>query len=277
VRNCLGRFSHPEEPGSRGRFRLRANPKSACATRRQVDDTAEPKVERTTGGLQHDPVACAQTAEPEVERTRYAAALAKRQFNRVDLDNRLVAGDPEPRRECALTQVWAAGAALAAPRPVAPRPVAPPAMGKAPNSKVVAIYGRLPQIRADLATTDTHCKARRRCLVEKVVLDRRVRDIATARIEWRGFAVTDLDVKMRVNPVATLTRGGELRDRLFEPAQAGMPDDQIARVLTGEGHRSPNCADKVLPGTLKRIGLDAFQRDCKARRTTPRSRPAQRK
>jgi hypothetical protein len=34
------------------------------------------------------------TAEPKVERTRYAAALAKRQFYRVDPDNRLVAGDP---------------------------------------------------------------------------------------------------------------------------------------------------------------------------------------
>jgi hypothetical protein len=227
-------------------------------------------------------VECTQTAEPEVERTRYAAALAKRQFNRVDPDNRLVAGDPEPRRECALTQVWAAGAVLAAPRPVAPRPVAPRpvaplAMGKAPNSKVVALYGRLPQIRADPATTDTHCKARRRCLVEKVVLDRGVRYIATARIEWRGFAVTDLDVKMRVNPVATLTRGGKLRDRLLGLAQAGTPDDEIARVLTGKGRRSPNCAEKVLPGTQKRTGLAASQRDCPARRTTLRSCPVQRK
>jgi len=121
----------------------------------------------------------------------------------------------------------------------------------------VALYGRLPQIWADPATTGAHRKALLRCLVEKVVLDRGVRDIATARIVWRGGAVTDLEVKMRVNSVATLTRGDEMRDRLLELAQAGVPDDEIARVLTGEGHRSPNCADKVLPITIQRIRLAA--------------------
>ena len=61
---------------------------------------------------------------------------------------------------------------------------------------------------------------------------------------WRGGAVTDLEVKMRVNSVANLTRGGEMRDRLLDLARAGVPDDEIAAVLTGEGHRSPNCAGK---------------------------------
>ena len=38
-------------------------------------------------------------AERELERKRYAAALAERQFNRVDPDNRLVAGELERRWE----------------------------------------------------------------------------------------------------------------------------------------------------------------------------------
>lgn len=36
-----------------------------------------------------------------------------------------------------------------------------------------------------------------------------------------------------------------------------MPDDEVARVLTHEGHRSPNCADMVLPATVQRIRLAA--------------------
>jgi hypothetical protein len=96
-----------------------------------------------------------------------------------------------------------------------------------------------------------------RCLVEKVVLDRGTRDIALARIVWRGGAVTDLEVKMRVNAVAKLTRGEEMRDRLLELAQAGVPDDEIAHVLTSEGHRSPDSVDKVLPITIQRIRLAA--------------------
>ncbi len=194
-------------------------------------------------------------AEREVERTRYAAALAERQFNRVDPDNRLVAAELERRWEAALVEARAAEAALAAQS--ASRPAPQVAMGKALNSKVVALAGRLPQIWADPATTDAHRKALLRCLVEKVVLDRGTCDIALARIVWRGGAVTDLDVKMRVNSVAKLTRGKEMYEQTLELARAGVPDDEIAKGLTREGHRSPNCADKVLPVTVQRIRLAA--------------------
>ena len=64
------------------------------------------------------------------------------------------------------------------------------------------------------------------------------------RIVWRGGAVTNLEVKMKVNSVAKLTRGTEMRDRVLDLARDGMPDDEIAAVLTGEGHRSPNCENR---------------------------------
>lgn len=199
--------------------------------------------------------ALCKNAEREVERTRYAAALAERQFNRVDPDNRLVAAELERRWECALMEARAAETALA--EQSAPRPAPKVAMGKAFNDKVVALGGRLPQIWADPATTDTHRKALLRCLVEKVVLDRGTHDIALARIVWRGGAVTDLEVKMRVNSLANLARGDEMRDRSLELVRAGMTDDEIASLLTSEGHRSPNSTDKVLPITVQRIRLAA--------------------
>ena len=195
------------------------------------------------------------SAERQLERKRYAAALAERQFNRVDPDNRLVAGELERRWEAALSEVRAAEEVLA--RQVSPQAITQLAMGKALNSKVVNLAGHLPRIWADEATTDAQRKALLRCLVDKVVLDRGVRDIALIRIVWRGGAVTEREVKMRVNSVANLTRGGEMRDRVLDLARAGVPDDEIAAVLTGEGHRSPNCAEKVLPITVQRIRLGA--------------------
>lgn len=191
-------------------------------------------------------------AEREVERTRYAAALAQRQFNRVDPDNRLVAAELERRWESALMEVRAAEAALA--EQSAQQPNAHVTMGKAFTGKVVALAGRLPQIWANPDTTDAHRKALLRCMVNKVVLDRTA-ESALVRIVWRGGAVTDLDVKMRVTAIAKLARGDEMRRRLLELARTGMPDDDIANVLTGEGHRSANCADKVLPVTVQRIRL----------------------
>lgn len=195
------------------------------------------------------------SAERELERKRYTAALAERQFNRVDPDNRLVAGELERRWEAALSEVRAAEETLA--RQASAEPVMQMALGKTLNSKVVTLSGRLPQIWADDATTDAHRKALLRCLVEKVVLDRGEHDVAVARIVWRGGAVTELEVKMKVNSVAKLTRGEEMRARLLDLAIAGMPDDEIAAVLTQEGHRSPNCAEKVLPITVQRIRLGA--------------------
>lgn len=204
------------------------------------------------------------SAEREVERKRYAAALAERQFNRVDPDNRLVAAELERRWEAALIELRDAEEAVS--RQASPGPVvAQLGIGKALYGKVVSLAGRLPQIWIDPATSDVHRKALLRCLIDKVVLDRGDHDITVVRIVWRGGAVTSLDVKMRVNSVAKLTRGAEMRDRAIALARDGMYDDEIAAVLTREGHRSPTCRDKVLPITVQRIRraaeIEVGQRD----------------
>jgi len=203
-------------------------------------------------------------AERQLERKRYAAALAERQFNRVDPDNRLVAGELERRWEAALNEVREAEEAMA--RQTLPS-LAGATIGKALNDKVVMLTGRLPQIWGDDGTTDAQRKALLRCLVEKVVLDRGEHDVARARIVWRGGATSELSVRMHVNSVAALERGGEMRSRILQLARAGKPDDEIAAVLTADGHRSPNCADRVLPITVQRVRLCAG-----IRVTQPRTR-----
>jgi DNA invertase Pin-like site-specific DNA recombinase len=195
------------------------------------------------------------SAEHQVERKRYAAALAERQFNRVDPDNRLVAAELERRWESALSEVRAAEEALA--QHALPKSIAQMAISKGLSDKVISLAGRLPQLWADDARTDAQRKALLRCLVDKVVLDRGEHDITLARIVWRGGAVTDLHVKMRVNSVARLTRGAEMRKRVIDLVHKGTSDDEIATVLTSEGHRSPNCDSKVLLITVQQIRRNA--------------------
>jgi hypothetical protein len=190
-------------------------------------------------------------AERQLERKRYAAALAERQFNRVDPDNRLVAAELERRWEVALEEVRMAEGALA--QQASPPAIAQMAMGKALSGKVVSLAGRLPLIWADEATTDAQRKGLLRCLVDKVVLERGEHDVARVRIVWRGGAVTNLEVKVKVNSLAKLTRGMEMRDRVLDLVRDGMPDDEIAAVLTCEGHRSANCVDKVPLVTVQQI------------------------
>ncbi len=194
-------------------------------------------------------------AERQLQRKRYEAALAERQFNHVDPDNRLVAAELERRWEAALNEVRAAEEALA--RQFAPRGIVQMTIGKELNGKVIRLAGRLPEIWADGQTTDAQRKALLRCLVDKVVLDRGEHDASRIRIVWRGGAVSELEVKMRVNSVTHLTKGAEMTKRALELALAKLPDEEIASILTDEGHRSPNCVDKVLPITVQRIRLRA--------------------
>ncbi|MGJ0502621.1 MAG: hypothetical protein ACR65X_02575 [Methylocystis sp.] len=83
-------------------------------------------------------------------------------------------------------------------------------------------------------------------MVDKVVLDRGEHDDASIRIVWRGGAVNELAIQRRVNPVTKLARGEEMRERVLTLARAGMYDDQIAAILTSEGHRSPNSESEVV-------------------------------
>lgn len=191
------------------------------------------------------------STERQLERTRYAAALAERQFNRVDPDNRLVAAELERRWEAALSEVRATEEALA--QQLSPQAIPQTGLGKALHGKVISLAGRLPLIWADPKTTDAQRKALLRCLVEKAVLERGEHDVSLIRIVWRGGAVTNLEVKMKVNAIARLTRGIEMRHRVLDLARDGIPDVEIATALTCEGHRSPNCQDKVLPITVQRI------------------------
>ncbi len=96
-------------------------------------------------------------AEQQVERKRYQAALAERQYNKVDPDNRLVAGELERRWEAALIEMKAAEQALVR-QDASPEPLV--AIGRSLNDKVVALAGRLPALWADPAV-NARCKAGR--------------------------------------------------------------------------------------------------------------------
>ena len=60
---------------------------------------------------------------------------------------------------------------------------------------------------------------------------------------------------------------------ILDLARTRMHDDKIAAVLTSEGHRSPNCADKVLPITVQRIRLRAGLKGLAEQRTRWRHSP----
>ena len=176
----------------------------------------------------------------QVERLRYQALLAERQFNKVDPDNRIVAGELEHRWELALRELRQAEDALArhraeraAPetlstedrerlpraRPAAAGPLA--AAGHDPGAQEGAAAQPDRQSRAAAGGARSHQRAHR---------------LARRRgLRARGRAVA-------VYTHRVLARGAEMEARLLDLARQGVDDATIAALLTARGIARPAAA-----------------------------------
>ncbi len=206
----------------------------AVATRREADD------------------ATLRAQAQQVERLRYRAALAERQYDQIDPDNRLVAAELERRWEETLRDLRQSEAALAKARAE---------VGEAPvtiDDKLRAAFAdagrRLPELWHGSVLTTARKKALLRCLLDKVVIHRAAPDTIHMRLVWRGGDASALNVPVAVGSLAALSRHEEMEARILELARAGHGDAAVAAELTAAGHRSP-MRDRVLPSTVQIIRL----------------------
>src|SRR3954470_4434292 len=173
----------------------------------------------------------------QVERLRCRAALAERQFDQVDPDNRLVASELERRWEPALRDLRQAEAALAKARTEASEDAVP--LDADLRAAFSDVGRRLPELWHSAALTTAHKKALLRCLIDKLVIHRTKPDIIHARIVWRGGDVSVFDITVPVGSLAALSQCAEMEARVLELARAGQDDAAIAAELSAAGFRSP--------------------------------------
>jgi hypothetical protein len=189
--------------------------------------------------------------QQHLERLRYEAALAQRQFNRVDPDNRLVAAELEKRWETALVELKRAEEAQA---PHGPSPNTLLALSSELQAAFGAIGQHLPTLWQQGRVSQRHKKALLRALIDKVVVQRLARDRVQARIVWKGGETTTLSIPVPVGALKDLA-GAETMERIIlERSAAGVLDEMIAQELTELGYRSP-LGQVVLPSTVKSIRL----------------------
>lgn len=189
--------------------------------------------------------------QQQIERLRYQATIAQRQFNRVDPDNRLVTSELEARWEAALRELKQAEEAAAQTAQVV---VAPLAISAELKAAFTSIGQKLPQIWDQDLLSREQKKALLRCLIEKIALHRVAPDRAQARIVWIGGETTTLEVLLQVKRFAALAGAQEMEQTIVKLASEGTSDEEIARLLTEGGHRSP-MREHVLPSTVKTIRL----------------------
>jgi DNA invertase Pin-like site-specific DNA recombinase len=189
-----------------------------------------------------------QAHRQQLERWRYQAALAERQFNQVDPDNRLVAAELERRWETALRELRQAEAAYdKTQHQAAPAPELPAEL----QAAFTAIGQKLPELWPTAVLSTAQKKALLRCLVDKVVIQRQRRDQVHTRIVWKGGDTTTLEVPIPVGSMAELSNNAEFEQRLLALCRQGLDDAAIAQQLTAEGFRSPMNPAAVLPSTVQ--------------------------
>jgi len=189
--------------------------------------------------------------QQQIERLRYEAALAERQFNRVDPDNRLVAAELEKRWESALASLRKAEQAheqlqrdTATPEDLSPEL----------KESFRSIGEKLPGLWKKGLLGTQHKKALLRCLIDKVVVHRCARDCVQARIVWKGGDTTTLKIPINVVSFAELSSADEMERLILDLSRSGETDEKIAAHLTDLGYRSPTC-EYVLPSTVMIVRL----------------------
>lgn len=185
----------------------------------------------------------------QVERARYGAQRAERRYRAVEPENRLVARTLEAEWEHRLTELAAAEAELSRRERERPGPITDE------QRKRIRLLGNdLNRVWQAPTTTDRDRKELLRTLLEEVnVKVDRAKSKADLILRWRGGAISELEVALRVYkspPIRTDDDTIELVRRLA----VHYPDAMIAGILNRQGRRTARgdrfTANKV--GNLRR-------------------------
>lgn len=186
----------------------------------------------------------------EMQRLLYEVDLARRQYDRVDPDNRLVASELERRWESALKAVSATEARFAQVRREREQD-ATSGLSDELRQALQSLGQSLPEVWPRLE--QTRRKELLRCLIDKVVLRRKEQyEFIHVRIVWRGGAISERDIEVHVGSFEQLSSFKEMEARVLELEAAGKSDADIAETLTRQGFRSPR-SDKLLISTIRVI------------------------
>lgn len=191
--------------------------------------------------------------ERELQRLRYDVQLARRQYDRVDPDHRLVATELERRWEAALKALREAEERFEHMREDHDK-VIPMTVPRELRTAFSSLGQSLPELWRKGPLNHTQRKAMLRCLIEKVVLRRTGGDCIYARIVWRGGAVSEATVAVPTRSVRALSGFERMEAQLLELEAQGKSDEEIAALLTQQGFHSPMRAT-VLPSTVRTIRL----------------------
>lgn len=171
----------------------------------------------------------------QLQRLHYQVRLAERQYQACDPENRLVASELERRWEQGLRELRNAEEQLEREK-AGNSPV--PQLTLAMKQAWEHAGTQLPQMWNDGRINASQKKALLRSLIQKVVLHREQPGRVRMRLIWKGGAVTETHVGLRVANWSSLPSADHVQAEILRLANAGLSDEWIAYTLSQQGFRS---------------------------------------
>jgi len=190
----------------------------------------------------------ARQCADRVTRATYEVRLARRQYDAVDPENRLVAAELERRWELALraeVEAKEAAARFAQQTPEAMSLKLDPTL----RAQLQDLGHQLPALWTSGRLRPSQKKELLRSLIRRIVLTRLAPDSIEIKVVWVSGAYSELVVHPPVHLAANTSGYARLVERVLDLAAQGYPDPEIARRLTAEGFRSAHTTDRV-PASL---------------------------
>ena len=169
--------------------------------------------------------------ELALEQARYEAARAHRQYDKVDPENRLVAGDLERRWNERLAEL----ARLEDESPIT-RENLPPAMTEAERVEILALGTEMPRLWSHPAASAATRKRILRAVLEEIVVTVEP-ELLRLKLHWKGGDHTELQVvKNRAGQHRWKTSAAT--EQLIGDLARLLPDGSIASILNRLGVRT---------------------------------------
>jgi DNA invertase Pin-like site-specific DNA recombinase len=170
-----------------------------------------------------------------LERAGYESGRARRQYDAVDPENRLVARELERQWERRLTEQERLEEEYARFRHEQPRHLT-----AVDRERVRSLADDVPSLWHAATTTGADRRAVVRQLVERVVATRRgTSEVVEVAIRWRGGSESRHEVHQGLRRYDQLGDYARLVERVKELRASGRTGEQIAEALNREGYRTP--------------------------------------
>jgi DNA invertase Pin-like site-specific DNA recombinase len=191
----------------------------------------------------------------ELERAKYHAERARRQYEAVDPENRLVARELERRWDEALRSQRDLQERYDRLQVEQPR-----GLTAGERARIGELAGQLPALWADPGTSSADRQEVIRCLVERVVVHVQGQtEVVEATIHWAGGFASRHEVRRPVGDYDRLRDFPRLRARIAELRSEGKTSRQIADCLNAEGFHPPRAGgafrESAVRMALCRLGL----------------------